>query len=60
MTALNRVEIYKDHTGQWRFRAIALNGEIVAQGESYHNRQDAVDEAVRLWPDADVHEEINE
>lgn len=56
MTVLSRVEIYKDREDQFRFRAVALNGETVAVSEGYHNRGDAVDEATRLWPDADVHE----
>lgn len=57
MSTLSRVEIYRDRENQWRFRAVALNGEIVAVSEGYHNRQDTVDEAVRLWPDAEIEEE---
>lgn len=40
-------EIYKDSTsllslekGQWRWRLRATNGEIIAHGESYHNKKD--------------------
>jgi uncharacterized protein YegP (UPF0339 family) len=34
-------EFYQDDSGQWRWRAVAPNGRIVADsGESYHNRKD--------------------
>lgn len=36
--------------GQWRWRLRAGNGEIIASGESYHNRQDCVS-AVNLVMD---------
>lgn len=45
-----RYEIYKGLTmsGQrWRWRLRAGNGEIIAHGESYHHKQDAID-AVEL------------
>jgi len=29
------VEIYRDRASGWRFRFIAGNGRIIAQGESY-------------------------
>ena len=47
-----KVEIYRDSAGEWRFRAVAGNGEIVAVGEGYKNEGDAVDEARKLWPDS--------
>lgn len=28
--------------GQWRWRLKAANHEIIAQGESYHNKQDCL------------------
>lgn len=42
-----RFEMYKDSYGQYRWRLKAGNGEIIAQGEAYHNRQDCID-AVNL------------
>lgn len=56
MTHLSRVELYKDREGLFRFRAVALNGEIVAVSESYSRRKDCADEAIRLWPDMEVSE----
>lgn len=35
--------VYKDQTGQWRWRFVAANNRILADSaESYHNRMDAV------------------
>ena len=36
-----KFEIYKDGTGQFRFRLKAANGEIVASGESYTTKDGA-------------------
>lgn len=37
-----RVEFYLDKAGQWRWRRIARNGNILAvSSESYHNEDDA-------------------
>ncbi len=36
-----KAEIYKDEAGQWRWRLKAMNGEIVASGESYNSERDA-------------------
>ncbi len=33
--------IYQDANGEYRFRVVAGNGEIVASGESYKTRADA-------------------
>lgn len=35
-------EIYRDDSGEWRWRLKAANGEIIASGESYRNRRDCV------------------
>lgn len=51
---LSRVEVYKDIHDQWRFRAVALNGKVVAVGEGYINRTDCIGEAVKLWPEATI------
>jgi uncharacterized protein YegP (UPF0339 family) len=39
---MSRFQVYEDHDGQWRWRLKARNGEVVAQGESYTRREDAV------------------
>ena len=34
-------EMYKDASGQWRWRVYAQNGRMIADsGESYHNKAD--------------------
>ena len=33
---------YKDVRGEWRWRLKADNGEIIASGESYKNKQDCL------------------
>jgi uncharacterized protein YegP (UPF0339 family) len=35
-------EIYKDSSNQWRWRLKGANHEIIAQGESYHNKTDCL------------------
>ncbi len=45
-----KFELYKDGQGLWRWRLKAANGEIIASGESYHNKEDAV-KAVNLVMD---------
>ncbi len=37
--AKERFEVYKDKSGQYRFRLIAPNNEIVAVSESYTTKQ---------------------
>lgn len=49
-THLSRVELYRDADGQFRFRAVARNNEIVSISEGYHHLGDCRDEAVKLWP----------
>jgi uncharacterized protein YegP (UPF0339 family) len=34
-----RFELYRS-VGEWRWRLRAVNGEIIASGEGYHNRED--------------------
>jgi uncharacterized protein len=36
-----RFEIYEDAAGEFRWRLVAANGEIVAQSEGYTRRGDA-------------------
>lgn len=47
------VEIYRSHDG-WRWRAIAGNGEIVAQGEAHPRKWNAKRAARRLFPGSPV------
>lgn len=37
-----RFELYRDGQGFWRWRLRAANGQIIASGEGYHNRSDAI------------------
>ncbi|TGN13435.1 YegP family protein [Leptospira ilyithenensis] len=34
-----KFEIYKDKTGEYRFRLKAGNGEVIATGEGYSSKQ---------------------
>ena len=43
-----RFEVYADIGKGWRFRLVAANGEVVAQGESYTRRADALRAVRRL------------
>lgn len=37
-----KVQIYQDEEAGWRFRVVAGNGEIIAQGESHTTEADAL------------------
>jgi len=37
-----RFEIYKDAAGEFRFRLVARNGEIIAASEAYKNERDCL------------------
>lgn len=41
MSNVEYVEVYIDDAGDWRWRAIAGNHEIVATGESHGDSRDA-------------------
>jgi uncharacterized protein YegP (UPF0339 family) len=45
-----KFEMYRDASGLYRWRLKAANGEIIAHGESYRNRQDCIN-AVNLVMD---------
>jgi hypothetical protein len=48
------------HDGQWYFRLVADNGELVAHGEGYHNRGDmyqTIDTYFPEWERKDVSDE---
>ena len=44
------IEVYRGSDG-WRWRAIAPNGEIVANGEAYTRKGSAKRGVRKLWPD---------
>lgn len=37
-----KFEMYRDGSGQYRWRLRAANGEIIASGEAYRNRDDCI------------------
>jgi uncharacterized protein YegP (UPF0339 family) len=47
-------QVYQDIAGQYRWRILARNGEVIAEGESYHNKQDALDVLEAHFPAASV------
>ena len=47
-------QIYRDTAGEIRFRVLARNGEVIAQGESYKHKQDAVDVLEAHFPYASL------
>ena len=47
-------QIYRDTAGEIRFRVLARNGEVIAQGESYKHKQDAVDVLEAHFPYASI------
>ena len=55
-----RFELYKDKSGEWRWRLRASNNRIIADsGEGYVNKDDAkhgIDLVKREAPDAPVEE----
>lgn len=45
-----KFDVYQDATGEWRWRLVARNGRIVADGaESYASKRNARRAARRLW-----------
>lgn len=44
----DKVIVFRDASGEWRWKRVAANGEIVADsGEGYVHRQDCEDGAAR-------------
>ena len=55
---VDRLVMFRDATGEWRWRAVARNQRVVAaSGESYHNHADCESIARRLFPAIPVDEE---
>jgi uncharacterized protein YegP (UPF0339 family) len=53
-----RVSVYKDAAGEWRWRGIAGNNEVVAtSGEGYTEHGHAVEMAERIFPDVGINVE---
>jgi len=46
-----KFELYQDAHKAWRWHLKAANGEIIASGEGYVNKQDAAVNAVNLVMD---------
>jgi len=55
-----RVRIFSDAAGEFRFSALAANGEVVASSEGYARHVDAVEQARKLWPDAEQVDETQD
>lgn len=55
-----RFELYTDGAGEWRWRLVATNEEIIAtSGEGYVSKQGAkrgIESVKRAVPNAEVHE----
>jgi uncharacterized protein YegP (UPF0339 family) len=52
-----KFEIYKDKKGEFRFRLKAANGEIIATGEGYKNKQgceNGIESVKKNAPEAEV------
>jgi uncharacterized protein YegP (UPF0339 family) len=43
----DRIEIYKDKVGEWRWRALAGNGEVIANGGEGFSRKWSARRAAR-------------
>lgn len=54
MAAADIAQIYQDTGGEFRFRVLARNGEIIAEGESYRHKQDAVDVLEQHFANASI------
>lgn len=55
----DRVHVFKDKAGEWRWRRRATNGRIIAtSGDGYVNHSHALKMAVRLNPDAELLDDL--
>jgi len=52
-----KLEVYEGVDGEWYWRRIAGNGEIVAEGEGYTRKADATEGAKLNFPDDTIKEE---
>lgn len=51
---LDIAQVYKDLAGQYRFRILAANGEIIMEGEAYTRKEHAIDVLEAHYPNATV------
>ncbi len=51
---LDRIEVYRDDKGEYRYRGKARNHETVATGEGYKEKRDALATVARLFPNVPV------
>ena len=49
MTNVDHVVVYRDSAEQWRWRAVAANGEIVSEGEAHTRNHDAARAALAVF-----------
>jgi uncharacterized protein YegP (UPF0339 family) len=57
----DKVEVYKDERGEWRWHRQSENGEIVStSGEGYIHRSDAINISAQLNVGCDFHVEREE
>lgn len=47
-------QVYLDTAGEFRFRVLARNGEVIAEGESYGEKHHAVDVIKAHFPYASI------
>lgn len=58
MAKVQSVSVYQDAKGEYRFRALAGNHQVIAvSGEGFINRAWAIAMAKDLFPDADLNVE---
>jgi uncharacterized protein YegP (UPF0339 family) len=62
MSRGDKTVVYQDSRGEWRWRRVASNGEIIAVGEGHSRRSDAERSASRafLGPDTPDHPDDQE
>jgi uncharacterized protein YegP (UPF0339 family) len=47
---MNKIQIYKDAKGEWRWRLVASNGQIIAtSGEGYKNLSHCEEMVNSMW-----------
>lgn len=49
-----RIEVYKDTSGEYRWRRRAMNGAITAEGESHRRKWNAKRAARKAFPNDSV------
>jgi uncharacterized protein YegP (UPF0339 family) len=54
----DKIELYKDKKGEWRWKRIAINGNNVgASSEGYVKKSDCLDNAQRQFVECEILEE---